>query len=105
MNRTLTRPGRFVRSRGRQRVQHTVGIIHDFLCYNKKVNLADLLKKSINPANLDMIRRVAVDSAELGFPIYLVGGSVRDLLLGRPIVDFDFTLEGYAGALGNALVR
>jgi tRNA nucleotidyltransferase/poly(A) polymerase len=28
-----------------------------------------------------------------GFQLYLVGGSVRDLLLNRPITDFDFTLE------------
>ncbi len=28
-----------------------------------------------------------------GIQLYLVGGSVRDLLLNRPITDFDFTLE------------
>jgi len=39
----------------------------------------------------------------LGFPIYIVGGSVRDLVLGRPVLDFDLVLEGDAMVLGRAL--
>ena len=29
--------------------------------------------------------------AKAGWPSYVVGGSVRDLLLGRPVHDWDFT--------------
>jgi tRNA nucleotidyltransferase (CCA-adding enzyme) len=69
------------------------------------VNLADLLKKSLDSALLELIRRVADESSALGFPIYLVGGSVRDLMLARPIVDLDLTLEGDAIKLARALVK
>ena len=80
-------------------------IIPDFLCYNTNVNLADLLKKSLDSSLLDLIHRVADESSAFGFPIYLVGGSVRDLMLARPIVDLDLTLEGDAIKLGRKLVK
>lgn len=80
-------------------------IILDFLCYNNRVNLADQLEKSLEPILLDLIRRIADASAGFGFPMYLVGGFVRDLLLDRPIKDLDLTLEGDAIALGRALVK
>lgn len=38
-----------------------------------------------------------------GQPLYLVGGAVRDLLLGRPIQDFDFTLPGDAISFARRL--
>lgn len=62
------------------------------------------LLSSLSDAQLDLLRRVADESSALGFPIYLVGGSVRDLVLGRPNLDFDLVLEGDAIALGRALV-
>ncbi len=77
----------------------------DFLCYNKHVNLADLLIKNIPSTQLDLIRRIADDASEFGFPVYLVGGSVRDLMLARPIVDVDLTLAGDAIKLARALVK
>ncbi len=77
----------------------------DFLCYNTNVNLADLLKNSLDSAHLDLIHRIADESSALGFPIYLVGGSVRDLMLGRPILDLDLTLEGDAIKLARVLVK
>ena len=80
-------------------------IIPDFLCYNTNVNLADLLKKSLDSALLDLIHRIADESSALGFPLYLVGGSVRDLLLARPIVDLDLALEGDAIKLARVLVK
>ena len=36
-------------------------------------------------------------------PIYLVGGPVRDALLGRPVKDLDFSVEGDAPALARLL--
>ncbi|HLP76630.1 MAG TPA: hypothetical protein VK327_06875 [Candidatus Paceibacterota bacterium] len=38
-------------------------------------------------------------------PLYLVGGSVRDLMLGRAIKDFDLTVEGDAAQLAEATLR
>ncbi|HMR98523.1 MAG TPA: hypothetical protein PKE62_04640, partial [Anaerolineales bacterium] len=69
------------------------------------MNLADLLKKSLDSALLDLIHRIADESSALGFPLYLVGGSVRDLMLARPILDLDLTLEGDAIILGRVLVK
>jgi tRNA nucleotidyltransferase (CCA-adding enzyme) len=69
------------------------------------VNLAGLLKESLDASHLDLIRRVADESSALGFPLHLVGGSVRDLLLARPIVDVDLALEGNAIELGRKLVN
>ena len=64
-------------------------------------NLIDKLKKAL-PASaqppLDAIHRRA--QAE-SLPLYLVGGAVRDLLLGRPTLDVDLTLEGDAPALAR----
>lgn len=82
-------------------------IIHDFLCYNNHVerNLSSLLETSLDAARLDLIRRVAQESAALGFPIYLVGGFVRDLLLGGPSLDFDLVVEGDAIKLARFLAK
>lgn len=80
-------------------------IIHDFLCYNKRMErkLSSLLEKSLDASRLDLIRQVAEEAAALGFPIYIIGGSVRDLALGRPLNDFDLTVEGDAIRLANSL--
>ena len=43
------------------------------------------------------IRKVVPPSMK----IYLVGGAVRDILLGRPIRDFDFTVEGLVRPIGK----
>ena len=52
------------------------------------------------PALLDALRRLAAD---LATPVYLVGGPVRDWLLGRPGQDLDFAVEGDAPALARRL--
>lgn len=79
--------------------------MHDFLCYNAGVeqNFSQLLEKSLDAARFDLIRRVAEEAKQRGLPLYIVGGSVRDLLLGRPINDFDLTVEGDAIGLARAL--
>lgn len=62
------------------------------------------LLASLPGSQLDLLHRVADESSALGFPIYLVGGSVRDLVLGLPNLDLDLVLEGDAIALGKSLV-
>src|SRR3954452_13156969 len=44
-----------------------------------------------------------VRDAASGTPIYLVGGAVRDLLLGREPINLDIAAEGDAAALGREL--
>ncbi|HEX2698461.1 MAG TPA: hypothetical protein VHM28_12195, partial [Anaerolineales bacterium] len=68
-------------------------------------NLSDLLQKSLDAAQMDLIHRVADSASELGFPLYIVGGLVRDLLLGRDGADFDLVVEGDAIRLARALAK
>ena len=42
------------------------------------------------------MHRAANEASSLGFPVYIVGGFVRDLLLGYPSIDFDLVVEGDA---------
>jgi len=49
-------------------------------------------------AGLDRVREAAAET-----PVYLVGGAVRDLLLGRERTDLDIAVEGDAEALGRRL--
>jgi tRNA nucleotidyltransferase (CCA-adding enzyme) len=53
----------------------------------------------------DLLSRIAGQAASFDMPCYVVGGFVRDLLLGTPINDLDVIVEGDAIKLGNALVK
>lgn len=48
---------------------------------------------------------VADEATQSGFPLYIVGGSVRDLILDSVIKDLDFTLEGDAIKFARALAK
>src|SRR5574339_1237953 len=67
--------------------------------------LSDRLETSLSPGSLAVIRLVKTEAERLDLPLYLVGGSVRDLLLGRAIKDIDFTVEGDAARLAEAILR
>jgi tRNA nucleotidyltransferase (CCA-adding enzyme) len=58
-------------------------------------NLAAALRAAY--PELDAVREAAAD------PVFLVGGAVRDLLLGRGRADLDLVVEGDAAALANRL--
>jgi len=51
---------------------------------------------------LDLVRDTA---AEKQIRPFLVGGPVRDLLLGRHVVDIDLTVEDDSSALARALAK
>jgi tRNA nucleotidyltransferase (CCA-adding enzyme) len=51
---------------------------------------------------IDLVREIA---AEKQFRPYLVGGPVRDLILGRAVSDIDLTLEDGASTLARALAK
>src|SRR5688500_12555100 len=51
---------------------------------------------------LDLVKEVA---AEKDCHPFLVGGPVRDIILGRPAVDIDLTLETGASTLARALAK
>ncbi len=58
-------------------------------------SLAEALQR-VYP-ELDAVREAAIE------PVYLVGGAVRDLLLGRGRADIDIVVEGDAAALASRL--
>ncbi len=52
-----------------------------------------------------LLSSIAAQSAAMDMPCYVVGGFVRDLLLGKPINDLDVIVEGDAIKLGRSLVK
>ncbi len=67
--------------------------------------LWDLLETALPPARRALLRLVAREAVGMDMAAYLVGGFVRDLLLGRPSLDFDVVLEGWAPKLARHLAR
>lgn len=58
------------------------------------------------PAGIRALLRTAGRVAEQeGVAVYAVGGFIRDLLLGRPNLDFDLVVEGDGIAFAHALAR
>ncbi len=57
-------------------------------------NLAGLMEARLPRPVSDLIGRLGETAGELGVSAYLVGGFVRDLLLGRPNLDLDVVVEG-----------
>jgi tRNA nucleotidyltransferase (CCA-adding enzyme) len=52
----------------------------------------------------DLLSKIAGHADAMNLRCFLVGGLVRDLLLGQPVNDFDVVVEGDAIKFGNSLV-
>jgi len=61
------------------------------------------LDQALSSQQLSLLHVVADAAATRQLPLYLVGGFVRDLLLGIPATDFDLVVEGDAISLARAL--
>jgi len=70
-----------------------------------QLNLQERLLQALSPSRLALIRLAAEKATRLDMALYIVGGFVRDLLLGYPSVDFDLVVEGDAIALAQELQR
>ena len=68
-------------------------------------SLSSQIAEGFPPELVALLRAVGELAAREGQAIYLVGGAVRDLLLGRPTLDLDLVAEGDAVALARALAR
>ena len=66
-------------------------------------NLLPAMEALLPPATVELLRRAGATAAREGAALYLVGGSVRDLLLGRPVMDLDVTAEGDGPRIAEAL--
>ncbi|MFQ5532824.1 MAG: CCA tRNA nucleotidyltransferase, partial [Candidatus Methylomirabilales bacterium] len=65
--------------------------------------LSQKLLRRLPPRQQDLIETATVLGERRGIPVYLVGGPVRDLVLGRISGDLDLTVEGNATAYAKAL--
>ena len=63
------------------------------------------LDAALAPDALDLLRRLGDAAADEGVELWLVGGPVRDALLGRPVLDLDLTSEAPAAELGQRLAE
>ncbi|RLD57473.1 MAG: tRNA nucleotidyltransferase, partial [Bacteroidetes bacterium] len=63
-------------------------IVHRFfIVLQKKIGLENFIDK-------DVFRRIAAAADELGIPAYVVGGYVRDMVMGRESIDIDVVAVG-----------
>ena len=68
-------------------------------------NLAELLKRSLGEERQQLLQSVLEEATQRNLPLYIVGGAVRDMMLERPVNDFDLTVEGNAIDLARALSK
>ncbi len=66
-------------------------------------NLAEQFESALTPTVLRLLKIVAQQAEKESAALYIVGGFVRDLILGAPSVDFDLVVEGNAINLAQAL--
>ncbi|HEY44165.1 MAG TPA: CBS domain-containing protein [Anaerolineae bacterium] len=69
------------------------------------VSLIDRLENALPETRLTLLKLVARQAEEHNDALYIVGGFVRDLLLGAPSVDFDLVVEVDAIGLAHSLVE
>ncbi len=62
-------------------------------------NVTHLMENSFSLKTLSLLRRVGTKAQELGMKAYLVGGTVRDILMGVHNMDIDISVEGDAEKL------
>jgi tRNA nucleotidyltransferase (CCA-adding enzyme) len=68
-------------------------------------NLSSQLEKYLPQPVLALAKIAGREASELGLGLYIVGGVVRDLFLGRTNFDFDLVVEGDATRLAHRLAK
>ena len=61
------------------------------------------LDRTLGQLRSDILREAVEIGVMHSIPIYLVGGAVRDLLMGEPVVDLDITVERDASTVAHTL--
>lgn len=85
-------------------------------CYNRatpqparigkeRLDFRKLMENGLPQDRLALIDMAAGIAADEGTPLYLVGGAVRDMLLGRPTEDIDLVVEGDAETLAAVIAK
>lgn len=70
---------------------------------SRRLKIAARLEQALSDPLLALVRRISRTAHQMDIVPYFVGGLVRDLLLGQPIVDVDMVVEGDAIALADCL--
>jgi tRNA nucleotidyltransferase (CCA-adding enzyme) len=70
---------------------------------SRRLKIAARLEQALSDPLLALVRHISRTAHEMDIVPYFVGGLVRDLLLGQPIVDVDMVVEGDAIALADCL--
>ncbi len=68
-------------------------------------NITNFMQERLPERVLDILSSVGQVAQELSFEAYVVGGSVRDLFLYRPMEDIDIVIEGDGIAFAKAYAR
>ena len=58
-----------------------------------------------NDSELDILKKISDAAASLQLPCYLIGGFVRDKIIGRPTKDIDIVCLGDGIALAEAVSK
>lgn len=68
-------------------------------------NIFDLVEKNIGVEALSVLCKTVSLAESAGMKVFLVGGTVRDIIMGREYRDIDIAVEGDAVKIGRALVN
>lgn len=70
-------------------------------------NIAPILNDRLDPDQVRLLERAGTVSSQHGLALYLVGGAVRDVMLGRQTIDLDLSVvsadPGFASVLAHGL--
>lgn len=69
----------------------------------RRVEIIRRMEEALPPILVGLLRAIGKIALEQGLEVFVVGGSVRDLLLGQATIDLDFVVEGDAIRLTRAL--
>jgi tRNA nucleotidyltransferase (CCA-adding enzyme) len=71
----------------------------------RRREIAGKIEAALPGPLLDLLKRASALAQQMDYPLYVVGGFVRDLLLGEPTLDMDLVVEGDAIRLARRLGR
>ena len=72
---------------------------------SRRREIAEKMEAALPGPLLNLVQRASELAQQLGYPLYVVGGFVRDLMLGEPNLDMDLVVEGDAIRLARRLAR
>jgi len=71
----------------------------------KIMNIKKKIEAAMPGRVMLIVREVGQKAGDLGYKAYIVGGTVRDIILGRKHIDVDMVIEGDAIKLGKAIAK